>query len=550
MSENLPDPEREAVLQSLHRLEIRIARLEAHLGMPASESSSAADGGREVAGLPSARGDKEELEQRIGEYGLAWAGSIVSLLGFVFLMTYTLNQGYSLLSAVMGYAAASGVFILARVWQRSYFYLSRILMSASLLLGYYTTLRLHYYAANPPIENRYFAFVLVLLFAVIPFCLALKIGSQALATLPVFLGLLSALLGDAAHVTLTLVTLQALLAVYLALRRNWWRLLNLTIVLVYFTHILWLMNNPFAGHPLRPAAASQYPLVYLFLCAAIFAWPTLFFSREATTDVSRIGIVFLNCLGCSAVLCLAVLALFPRDLATIALAACTLLLACSVVQWLKTHQQFAATAYACFSYIALSIAIYRFSLVPDAFVWLALQSFLVVSMALWFRSRTLVVVNVVIYFGMLLTYWISSPPSNVVNFCFAFVALLSARVMNWKKARLTLRTDGLRNLYLAATFVMVLYALYHAVPASYVALSWTATAVGYFLLSLLLKNVKYRWMSLFNLLATVLYLFLVDLARLEPGSRVSAFLVLGLMAVGISLFYARLRRSAAKQIQR
>jgi hypothetical protein len=546
MSENLPDPEREAVLQSLRQLETRIARLEAHLGMPIRESL-AAEGGGNTAGLPPGGGDQEELEQRIGEYGLAWAGSIVSLLGFVFLMTYTLNQGYSLLSAAMGYAVASGVFILARIWQRSYFYLSRILVSASLLLGYYTTLRLHYYAVSPLIENRYFAFILVLLFAMIPYGIALRIGSQVLAGLPVFLVLLSALLGDAPHVTLLLAALQALLAVYLALRRDWWRLLNLTIVLVYLTHILWLINNPCAGHPLRPVAAGQYPPVYLFLCAAIFAWPTLFFDREATIDVSRVGIVFLNCLGCSAVLGFAAVVIFPQELATIALAACTLLLACSVLQWLKTREQFAATVYACFSYMALSIAIYKFSPVPDAFVWLALQSFLVVSMALWFRSRTLVVVNAAIYFGMLIAYWISSPLSDLVNFCFAVVALLSARVMNWKKERLTLRTDGLRNLYLAATFVMVLYALYHAVPATYVALSWTATAVGYFLLSLLLKNVKYRWMSLFNLLATVLYLFLVDLARLEPGSRVSAFLVLGLMAVGISLFYARLRRSAAKQ---
>jgi hypothetical protein len=546
MSDNLPDPEREAALQSLQRLEMRIARLEAHLGISMPETTSAANGDGKIAGLPSKSGDQEELEQRIGEYGLAWAGSIVSLLGFVFLMTYTLNQGYSLLSAVMGYAASAGVFLLARIWQRNYFYLSRILLSASLGLAYYTSLRFHYYTAVPLIENPYFAFVLLLLFAVIPFCIALKIQSQVLAALSVFFVLLSALLGDAKHITLTLVALQALLAVYLALRRNWWRLLNLTIVLVYFTHILWLMNNPFAGHPLGPAAASQYPLGYLFLCIAIFAWPALFFRQEATADVSRMGVVFLNCLGCSAVLCLAALALFPRDLAAIALAACALLLACSVIEWLKTRQQFAATAYACFSYIALSIAIYGFSPVPDAFIWLALQSFLVVSMALWFRSRTLVVVNAVIYFGMLLTYWISSPLSDWVNFCFAIVALLSARVMNWKKERLTLRTDGLRNLYLAATFVMVLYALYHAVPASYVALSWTATAVGYFLLSLLLKNVKYRWMSLFDLLATVLYLFLVDLARLETRSRVSAFLVLGLMAVGISLFYARLRRSVTK----
>lgn len=93
---------------------------------------------------------------------------------------------------------------------------------------------------------------------------------------------------------------------------------------------------------------------------------------------------------------------------------------------------------------------------------------------------------------------------------------------------------------------MVLFSLHAAVASSFVALAWTATAVVYFLLSLLLNNIKYRWMSLFTLLATVLYLFLVDMARLEPRFRVVAFLFLGLMAVAISLVYTRLRRAQRK----
>ncbi len=546
MTEHLPDPERDTVLPYLRRLEERIARLETHLGVPAPTPGPEPNGERQHAVLQEAAEGEAELEQRIGEYGLAWAGSTVFLLGFAFLMTFTLNQGYSLLSAAMGYAAAAGIYLLARSWERNFFYLARILVSASLLLGYYTTLRLHYFTASPLLGNSQIAFALLLIFALLPLAVAVKIQSQALAVLPVFLVLMTALLGDHQHVTLPLVTLQAALAVYLALRYDWWRLLNLAICLVYLTHMLWLIDNPVAGHSIRAIAADQYPLVYPFLCAAVFAYPTLFFDREISMDVARICVVFLNCLGCSTVLSLAVVALHPKDSALIALVAFGLLLVCSAVQWLTTHVQFAASVYACFSYLALTIAIYGFARIPEAFLWLALQSFLVVTMALWFRSRTLVVVNAVIYFGILLAYWIISPVSDWVNFSFAFVALLSARVMNWKKERLTLRTDGLRNTYLGATFLMVLYGLYHAVPASYVALSWTLTAVGYFLLSLLLKNVKYRWLSLFNLLATVAYLFLVDLARLDPKFRVVAFLFLGLMAVGISLFYARLRRRAAR----
>jgi hypothetical protein len=542
MAEHISDSEREAILQSLRRLEKRIARLEQHLGLPASDSEPAPGQEGRVPAAPPTGSEEAGLELSIGEFGMAWAGSIVFLLGIIFLMTYALNQGHNLLSAAIGYCAGAGLYVLARVWQRAFPYLARIFVSASLLLAYYTTVRLHYFTSAPLVENRHVALVLLLLVAALQLFLALAARSQVLAALAVLLGLTSALLSDAAHVMLPLVVLHAVLAVYLALRRGWWRLLNLTVVLSYFAHILWLLNNPVAGHPIGAVAEHQYNLAYLFLTAAVFAWPPMFYGREAHTDAARVGAVFLNCLGFSAAVSLATLAVFRGNFAPVCLETCGLLLACSVGQWLKTHVQFAPATYACFGYMALSVAIYGFAKVPEAFVWLALQSFLVVSMALWFRSRTLVVANAVIYLGILLAYWISSPLSNLVNFGFALVALASARVMNWKRERLTLRTDGLRNVYLAITFVMVLYSLYHALPGSYVALSWTATAAAYFLLSLLLKNVKYRWMSLFTLVATVLYLFVVDLARLDPKFRVAAFLFLGLMAVAVSLFYTRLRR--------
>jgi hypothetical protein len=546
MAEHTSDSERDAILQSLRKLEKRIARLELHLGLPLSDSEPAPGEQGQVPASPPTGGKEAGLELSIGEFGMAWAGSVVSLLGIIFLMTYTLSQGHDVLSAAIGYCAGAGLYVLARLWRRAFPYLARIFASASLLLAYYTTVRLHYFTPAPLVENRHVALVLLLLVAALQLFLALAARSQVLAALAVLLGLTSALLSDAAHVMLPLVVLLAALTVYLASRRSWWRLLNLSIVLSYFAHLLWLLNNPVAGHAIRATAAQQYSLAYLFLTAAVFAWPPVSYGREANTDAARVGVVFLNCLGFSAVVSLAALVLFPGNLASIYLAACGLLLACSVGQWLKTHVQFAPATYACFGYMALSASIYGFAKVPEAFLWLALQSFLVVSMALWFQSRALVVVNAAIYLGILLAYWISSPLSNLVNFGFALVALGSARVMNWKRERLTLRTDGLRNVYLAITFVMVLYSLYHALPGSYVALSWTATAVAYFLLSLLLKNVKYRWMSLFTLVATVLYLFVVDLARLDPKFRVAAFLFLGLMAVAVSLFYTRLRRLRRK----
>ena len=113
--------------------------------------------------------------------------------------------------------------------------------------------------------------------------------------------------------------------------------------------------------------------------------------------------------------------------------------------------------------------------------------------------------------------------------------------MNWQKERLTLRTEMLRNVYVSIAFVLIFYALYRAVPGQYVTVSWTITAVVYFLLSYLLKSIKYRLMAISAMLVTVLYLFLVDLASLDQRFRVAAFLFLGLIAVLVSLYYTRMR---------
>jgi len=151
-------------------------------------------------------------------------------------------------------------------------------------------------------------------------------------------------------------------------------------------------------------------------------------------------------------------------------------------------------------------------------------------------------VNSVLYMGILVIYLLGTHPVGRISFCFAFVAFATARILNLKKERLTLRTDLMRNMYLAALFLTLLFAFYHAVPGRYITLSWTAVAAGYFLLSFILRNIKYRWMAIATLLVTVIYLFLVDLANLSVGYRVIAFLFLAVISISASLYYTNRMR--------
>jgi len=86
-------------------------------------------------------------------------------------------------------------------------------------------------------------------------------------------------------------------------------------------------------------------------------------------------------------------------------------------------------------------------------------------------------------------------------------------------------------------FIMMLVALMQVVPKQFVTFSWTMAALFYFLISLLLKNIKYRYMALGTMICSAFYLFIVDLARIEIVYRILALLFLAAISIGISIYY-------------
>jgi membrane protein implicated in regulation of membrane protease activity len=86
---------------------------------------------------------------------------------------------------------------------------------------------------------------------------------------------------------------------------------------------------------------------------------------------------------------------------------------------------------------------------------------------------------------------------------------------------------------------MILYSLFHAVPSQFVTLSWTVVALLFFLLSLLIHNIKYRWLAITAMVVATFHLFIFDLSSMSIGYRIIALLFIAIIALGISLFYTR-----------
>jgi hypothetical protein len=194
--------------------------------------------------------------------------------------------------------------------------------------------------------------------------------------------------------------------------------------------------------------------------------------------------------------------------------------------------------------MGMSIAFYGLLGFPRVYLLLAVQSLVVVSMALWFRNRLIIIMNSLLFLVILIVYLLSSKNISSVNFCFALIALISARIINLKNSRLQIKTDLIRNLYMIEAFFMILLALFHAVPKQFVTFSWTMAALLYFIISLLLKNIKYRYMALGTMICSAFYLFIVDLARIGIIYRVLALLFLAAISIGISIYYTnRVKRA-------
>ena len=523
------------LLNKYDSLEKRISLIEAKLGAADSPVHKKVE--EEEIDIPFI--NESDLEVRIGSHGLAWLGNIVMVFGIMFLMTYAQKQGYSYLSSIIGYILAGGIFLVAYKIRKSMPHLDFMLNFSGYVLTFYITLRLHFLTPEPLIGQIGVGLALIMILVALLIGIAIRKNSEFLAAMAVIFLVVTALVSDTTHITLPLITATAATSAFLFLRKEWKNLFLSSLFIVYFSHLLWLLGNPLLGNPFGVVEAHQNNLYYLFAYAGIYASIALLPKKESIPDRFFLSTVMWNAISFLVLVLMVVLAYYEKNYAGIFASITLICLVYSVILHIRNTREFIPALFAVFGFMAMSVSVYGYTGLPNAHLLLALQSLLVVSIALWYKSKIIVIVNTLLYLMILLIYLIAFPSVDSINIVFAIVALGSARIMNWKKERLSLRTDALRNLYLIEAFVMVLFSLKHVLPDQYVTLSWTLAAALYLVLSIILKNIKYRWMAISTFIATAIYLFVVDLSNLNVGYRVLAFLFLAAILLAASVYYTK-----------
>ncbi len=479
------------------------------------------------------------IEFRIGEFGMAWLGNIVLFFGITFLVGYLQKSDYIIFSTFTGFLAVLVIYSTSFLLRNTYSYLSKLFAYNGHFLIYYLTVRLHFFQTNPVVKNETLGIVILLVVVGGLFYKAIQKKSQLMSGIVLLMLLITGVISNSIHFSSAIGAFTALMTVIYYYRFGWLKLAFFFIILVYFTHLNWLINNPFISK--NPEFIPSPGLGYLYFIATgfLFSLLALIPKREEVSIDFVIGSLILNGLSFTFIMGFIIVTYFGNKYVNIFAAITFFCLIYSIILQKYSAIKIMASMYALYGFLGLSVAIFGILALPDSYPFFALQSLLVVSMALWFRSRFIVIMNTILFIGIIIFYLSDSASTNSTNFTLMLVAFISARIINWKKERLNIKTEFVRNIYLILGFIMTLIAFYHSSPVQYVTAAWIFAGVIFFLFSLLMKNLKYRWLAIATMIASAVRVIFVDMSSIDIGYRVLVFLGLAVIAIMVSIFYTR-----------
>ena len=471
------------------------------------------------------------FETRLGEYGLAWLGNIVLFFAITFLWQYFNDAGKPLISVIVGLISVAGIFMMSYYFRRNYSYLSFLFNFFGFIIVYYIVLRLHYYNTNPILTNELFATILILAVIGAQLYYAIKNQSQILAGLAFTFAIFTAFTSTQPLAFFLISIVTTGLVMHTFWKYNWWQTLIFILLISFLINLTWLLKNPVI------LVKTPLTFIYFSIVTAIYALVAFRKPNEAFSENLIITILLLSGSVYSILLAGLVLKYYPNAYVSYFTAISIYCIGYSVLLKFHSPWKFSPALFALFGFVAISVAIYGTYHFPDSFLLLICQSFLVLTLALWYRSQIITLMNTFLLQILVIMYYNLSGDLQSVNFSIPAVALLSARIINWQKERLNIKTDFIRNLYLFTLFFSMLYATYKGLPGQYITVSWLCIAGIYLALSILLKSFKYRWMAMANLLVAAFYLFLVDLSKIDLIYRIMIFLIFAITTLVLSTYY-------------
>ena len=414
-------------------------------------------------------------------------------------------------------------------------------MGSGLILLFVSTLRLHFFSTDPLLTNKMILIVLLFLVTAISLVLSIKKESVYLTTWALIFLFSAALISDFPLLIFAVLILGGLGVSYLDKKNNWNSLSIFAILLTYLIHLLWYVNNPAIGKEMMIIPNWNLNLLVIPIYMIIYGAANANRVSDEVDDFYAIQNTTFNSIGGFGLFIFITLNSNYNIAGLLNFGLSLVLLSLASLHWTKQKSKFSTFLYSMLAYAALSVAIVLTFSSPNYFIWLCWQSLAVVSTALWFRSKFIVVANFFIFLFIILAYLAIAGETSVSAISFGIVALISARIMNWQKERLELKTENLRIAYLVIAFLILPLILYINLPSQLVGISFIALAFIYYMLGKLINNKKYRLMASGTLILSIVYIFIFGITSSDTTYKIFSFLLVSVALVIISIIYAKVR---------
>lgn len=545
MSENKEERNNNEVLEFLRNLDERLLKVESKLGLATYNLES-----EQKNETNDKFSEPNSIESSLGEYWFANLGILILTVSVILLLTSSFSNLPSIIPSAIGLVFTGATLFLSKILSNNYKYVSNYLYGTGLILLFFSAVRLFHFGAEPIIENILFKATVLLAVVILSLFLSIKRNSPYIAGLSLTLGCVTGLIIGNGYFIFFLTAAISAIFVYLYIKNNWQFFLLYGMLVCYLTHFIWAINNPLLNETIKVVTIPHFNLFFIVLYAVIFALGDIlntFIANENTISISNSIINVLTSFLLFQFICLntekSVIIYYELLFFII-----TFFI--SIIFWLNQKGKYSTSSYALISYMALSAAIISFTTIPNMFILLIWQSILVTITSLWYKSKAITVTNFLIFLSLFIVYLFTTGEFTIISLSFGIVALISARILNWQKKRLTLKTELMRNTYLGIAFFSIPFTLLKSLPDQFIAFSWLAVAIVYYVLSILLRNFKYRWMGHLTLVATIMFVFLFGLSHLDPTYKITTLASIGVVAFAVSILFTKFRlKLSSNQMQ-
>jgi len=205
---------------------------------------------------------KNNIELNIGKYWLNKIGIGMFVLGVGFLVAYS-SRYFGLLGPwgkiLTGYFASALLFIVGWKFRRSEKLLNfgYVLTGGAWALTYFTTFAMHHFPQSRVVESEPAGLVLLAGVAACMLISSLKYRSEVLSGVAIFVGYVTATLGDVHYFTLISCAVEAMVILVLVYRFKWLRMMFFGIIMTYVAHFLWVTNNIHGAIGIDPLSAAK-----------------------------------------------------------------------------------------------------------------------------------------------------------------------------------------------------------------------------------------------------------------------------------------------------